>query len=224
MRPDALLHVLDGVLVGGPAPQGGVRRELGGREGGRGVLHGAAQVLLHGVEPGDGVRVRLVDSGGQVVVVDRVGDQQDAAVPVVEDGEVGGEQHRQLGELQVVAAALTDLLQPAHDVVAEVADHAAGEGRQSGFLVVRGVQRLDGRAQGLERVAVDGDADGRGAEPVGLAVAGGERGCAAYADEGVPRPGAAVLRGFEEEGAGAFPRELAVETDRGVAVREEPHG
>lgn len=89
---------------------------------------------------------------------------------MVEDGEVGGEQHGQLGELQVVAAALTDLLQAAHDVVAEVADHAAGEGRKSGFRAVRGVQGLDGGAQGLERVAVDGDADRRGAGPVGLAV------------------------------------------------------
>ena len=39
-----------------------------------------------------------------------------------------------------------------------------------------GVQGLDGGAQGGQRVAVDGDADGRGAEPVGLAVAGGEGG------------------------------------------------
>lgn len=70
-------------------------------------------------------------------------------------------------------------------------------------------------------VAVHGDADGRGAEPVGLPVAGGESGMAADADEGVAGPRAAVLRGFQEEGAGALGGELAVEPDGGVAVGEE---
>ena len=70
------------------------------------------------------------------------------------------------GSRSVVLAVLADALQPAHDVVAEVADHAAGEGRQAGRQVARGVQRLDGGAQRGQRVAVDRDADRRGAEPV----------------------------------------------------------
>ena len=92
---------------------------------------------------------------------------------MVQDGEVAGEQHGQLGELEVVPLARADLLQAAHDVVAEVADHAAGEGRQAQVVgeVAGGVQGLDGGAQRGERVAVGGDADGRGAEPVRLAVA-----------------------------------------------------
>ncbi|GAA3480769.1 hypothetical protein GCM10018966_053000 [Streptomyces yanii] len=140
---------------------------------------------------------------------------------MVEDGEVRGEEHRQLGELQVVASVLADPLQSAHDVVTEIADHAAGERRHAGVQVARGVQGLDGGAQGVQRIPVDGDADGRGAEPVCLPVADGEGGGAADADEGVAGPGTAVLRGFEEERAGALARELAVERDRGVAVREE---
>lgn len=141
---------------------------------------------------------------------------------MVEDGEVRGEQHGQLGELQIVATVLADPLQPAHDVVTQIADHAAGEGRHAGVQVARGVQGVDGGAQGHQRVAVGGDADGRGAEPMGPAVAGGEGGGAAYPDEGVAGPGTAVLRGFEEERAGALAREFAVERDRGVAVREKP--
>jgi hypothetical protein len=141
---------------------------------------------------------------------------------VVHDGEVAGQEHGQLGQFQVVPLASADLLQAAHDVVAEVADHAAGEGRQA--VLVRGVQGLDGGAQRGERVAVDGDADRRGAEPVGPAVALGERGRGAHAHEGVPGPGAAVLRGLQQEGAGALGGQLAVEGDRGVAVGEELAG
>ncbi|GAA3238217.1 hypothetical protein GCM10020256_58320 [Streptomyces thermocoprophilus] len=85
------------------------------------------------------------------------------------------------------------------------------------------------RARRVARRAVSGspsvgDADGRGALPVGLSVAGGEGGGGADADEGVPGPGAAVLRGLQQEGAGAFGGELAVEPDRGVPVGEELAG
>ncbi len=155
-------------------------------------------------------------------MVDRVGDQQDRAVPVVEHGEVRGEQHGQLGQFEVVPPVLADLLQAAYDVVPEVADHASGERRQAAREVARGVQGLDGGAQRVERVAVHGYADGRRTEPVRPAVAGGEGGGAAHADEGVPGPGAPVLGGLQEEGAGALGGELAVEADRGVAVREQP--
>jgi hypothetical protein len=64
----------------------------------------------------------------------------------------------------------------------------------------------------------------KGAEPVGLSVARGERGRGADADERVAGPGPAVLRGLQQEGAGALGGELAVERDRGVAVGEELAG
>ena len=86
--PDALLDVLDGVLEVRAAPQRGVLGQLGGRQRGGGWATRPREVGLHGVEAGDGVGVRLVDAGVEVVVVDRVGDQQDGAVPVVQDGEV----------------------------------------------------------------------------------------------------------------------------------------
>ncbi|GAA3133895.1 hypothetical protein GCM10017687_57530 [Streptomyces echinatus] len=218
-RADALLDVLDGPLEVGAAPAGGVLGQFGRRQHGRRLGDRAGEVGLHGVEPGHGVRVRLVDARVQVVVVDRVGDQQDRALPVVHHGEVAGQQHGELGEPEVVALAGADLLQPADDVVAQIADHAAGEGRHA--LLVGGVQGLEGGAQGLQGVAVRGDADGRGAEPVGLSVPRGERGGAADPDEGVPGPGPAVLRGLQQEGAGAFGGELAVQRDRGVSVGEE---
>ncbi len=229
-RADALLDVVDGRPVVRAAPAGGELGQLGGRQGGGPGGGGAGEVGGHRVEPGDGVRVRLVDAGLEVVVVDRVGDQQDAAVPVVEDGEVRGEEHGQLGQVERsragAAGVLADLLQAADDVVAEVAHHAAGEGRQSRALdeVARGVQRLESGAQGGERVAVRGDADGRGAQPMRLTVANGQGSGAADADEGVARPRAAVLRGLQQEGARPLGGQLAVETHRRVAVGEEAAG
>ncbi len=221
-RPDALLDVLHGPPEVGAAPAGGVLGQFGGRQVGRGLGDRAGEVGLHGVQAGHGVGVRLVDAGVQVVVVDRVGDQQDRALPVVHHREVAGQQHGQLGQPELVVLAGADLLQAADDVVAQVADHAAGEGGQA--LGVRGVQGLEAGAQHREGVAVRGDADGRGADPVGLPVPRGERGGAADPDEGVPGPGTAVLRGLQQEGAGAFGGELAVERDRCVTVGQELAG
>lgn len=83
------------------------------------------------------------------------------------------------------------------------------------------MQGLDGGAQGVEGVAVGGYADGRGADPVRPAVPGGQGGVAADPYEGVPGPGAAVLGGLQEEGAGAFGCQLAVEPDGGVPVGQQ---
>ncbi len=222
--PDPLLDLLHRRPVGRPA-EGRVHLAGADRgEGGQARVDGLEQAGLHRVQAAHGVRVGLVHAGVQVVVVDGVGDQQHRAVGVVEHREVGGQQHGQLGELEVVRVEVGQLLQPADDVVAEVADQAAGQRGQAVVLVARGVQRLQGGAQHLQRVAGGGDADRRGAEPAGLAVlAGGERGGAAHADEGVARP-AALLGGLQQEGAGPLLGEAAVEADRGEAVREEPAG
>src|SRR5438093_956534 len=53
------------------------------------------------------------------------------------------------------------------------------------------------------------------------AVTHGQRGRAANADERPSRPGGAVLRRFEQEGARAIRGELAVDPDRGFAVGED---
>ena len=84
----------------------------------------------HRLDPGDGVGVRLVDALVAVVEVDRVGDQPDLAVVVVEHRQVGDQQEHQLGDVQVVGVAVGQPLDPADDVVAEVADQAGGERRQ----------------------------------------------------------------------------------------------
>ena len=103
-RPDLLLRDLDGgVVLGGRAPAG--ERGLGGlvdRHRGR---RGRGQLGGHPVEPGHGVVVGLVDALVARVPVDRVGDQRDRALVVVDRGQVGGQQHHQLGDAQVVVGS-----------------------------------------------------------------------------------------------------------------------
>ena len=111
---DLLLRRLDGgVVLGGRAAAG--ERGLGraGRRR-RSDGAGAASVGGHPVQPGHGVVVGLVDALVAGVPVDRVGDQRDRALVVVDGGEVGGQQHHQLGQLQVVHGELGQALQPAH--------------------------------------------------------------------------------------------------------------
>ena len=153
-------------------------------------------------------------------MVDGVGDEEQRAVAVVEDGEVGGEHHRELGQVEVVAAGVGHPLPAAHRVVGDRADHAARERRQARDAVGR--ELGDGVAQGLGRVAGGGHADRRVADPVGLAVALGQGRGAAGADDRVARPHAAVLGGLEQERARLVPRELAVDADRRLAVGEQP--
>ena len=98
---------------------------------------GSASCARHRLEPGDGVGVGLVDALVGGVEVDRVGDQPDLAVVVVEHRQVGGEQEGQLGHVDVVGVAVRQPLDPADGVVAEVADQARGERRQAAG--VRGV-------------------------------------------------------------------------------------
>jgi hypothetical protein len=141
---------------------------------------------------------------------------------VVECREVGGQQHDQLGQVEVVLGQFGEALEAADGVVADVADHAAGERGEAGQRFA--VQDLDGLAQCLQRVTVGRQADRRGARPVGAAVALGEGGGAVHADETPPRPGPAVLGRLEQEGARAAGGELAVDADGGLGVGEEAPG
>ena len=139
---------------------------------------------------------------------------------MVEDGEVGGEEHPDLGQVELVATLVGDVLPAADGVVGDGADHPAGERREPRDAV--GGERLERQPEGLGRVAVGRDADGRLADPVRLPVALGEGGPAAGADDGVARPDAAVLGRLEEERAGGVARELAVDAERGLGVGEQP--
>ncbi len=122
---------LDGVPEPGPAAAAQVdRRGPVAGDGQRG--RGLGEVALHRVQPRDRVGPGLVDPLVGGVVVDRVGDEQHRAVLVVEHGQVGGEQHGQLGQVQVVLGLVGQPLQPADRVVPEEADHATGQRRQVG--------------------------------------------------------------------------------------------
>ena len=138
-RPAAHLRVAPGQRV--------VRRDR--RRGRRGQLGG------HPVEAGHRVVVGVVDALVAGVPVHRVRDQGDRALVVVERGEVGGQQHHQLGDVQVVVGELGQPLQAAHRVVAEVADQPAGQRRQAGQRL--GAQLLEacraGPAAGRRRPA-----------------------------------------------------------------------
>ena len=66
------------------------------------VLAAGGELAGHPVQPRDGVGIRLLDPLVGVVVVDRGRHEDDRAVAVVEDGDIAGEHHRQLGQLEVV--------------------------------------------------------------------------------------------------------------------------
>ena len=136
--------------------------EPAARPGGRTATvaaRGRGQLGRHPVQPGDGVVVGLVDALVAGVPVDRVGDQRDGALVVVDRGEVGRQQHHQLGQLQVVDGERRQPLHPAHHVVAEVADQPAGQRRQP-----------------RQRLAVQLLDDGRAARPAGRRRRAGRRG------------------------------------------------
>ena len=122
---DVLADPLDAVLVHPGRHVAAHRRHLGRLQHGHAGRHGLGEVGGHRVQPGDGVVVPAAPAQG-------VGDEQDAAVGVVEDGQVGDQRHRQLGHAEVVGARLGQPLQPADDVVAQVADQPAGERGQAG--------------------------------------------------------------------------------------------
>ena len=91
-----------------------------------------------------------------------------------------------------------------------------------GSSSVRGrVQQPQRLPNGLQRVAAAGQPGGRMAGPDRLAVALGQGGRRAHADEGVARPDALLGR-LQEVAARTVPGQLAVQADRRLGVREQP--
>ena len=138
---------------------------------------------------------------------------------MVEDGEVGREHHRDLGDAEGVRRLVGHPLPAPHRVVADGPDHPAGQRRQA--LDGLGGQRGHRVPQRLDGVAARGDADRRLADPHGLPVLLGQRRPAGGAHDGVARPDPAVLGGLEEEGARPVPGQLAVDPDGGLGIRHE---
>ncbi len=188
-------------------------------EPGRGMMPGRCEGVLHPVEPRDGIGPGLVDAGIGVVIVDRVRDEGDRAVGVIEDREIGREEERNIGDAQDIGVVVRDALPVPDRVVAEVADESAGERGKSGQRL--GVEGADGVAQDVERGAVTRQVAWNPAEPGRGAIALGEHRRGVHPDERVARPGPPLLGGLQEERPGAIRAQRAEQPDGRVPVREE---
>ncbi len=73
---------------------------------------------------------------------------------VVDGGDVGGQQQQHVGQTEVVDGQLGQPLEPAHQVVGEEADQAAGQRRQPRHRF--GLQQLQRLVQRLQRIAAAG--------------------------------------------------------------------
>ena len=132
-----------------------------------------------------------------------------------------------VGVAEVVGRRRREALDLPHHVVAQVADHAAVQGRQVGQhrRAVDVEQALDGG----QHAPVEGDAGRHGAVGLDPAVAGhqGERRVAPH--EGEPSPRLAVLHRLEQEaggGVGTVAGQLEVGRHRRLQVGDQlpPHG
>ena len=122
------------------------------------------------------------------------------AVGVVEHGQVGGQQHRQLGQPQVVRGRVAAAAPSGARRRRRGADQAAGQRRQARQRAACAAPRRSSRSASS------------GSPPVGTPTGGSPSQCAwpsrsvsvaarARADEGVARPDAAVLGRLQQEGA-----------------------
>ena len=103
-------------------------RRLGDR-GAAGDRHGAAQALAHLGDCRRGALVGGVDAA--LVVGEGAGEDRQLVAQVVEDDHRVGDHQRHVGQPERVGVGLAERLDGAHQVVAEEADGAAGEGRQA---------------------------------------------------------------------------------------------
>src|SRR5699024_5056110 len=145
--------------------------------------------------------VGLVDAGVGGVDVYRTGHQGGHARGVVVDGDVAGDHQLHGGQVVLIGQGRAEALEATDDVPAEVADEARDHGRQVRLLRVDG-EEVERGGDGLEDVAVGGDAHGRGARPAEALGGRDEGGHGRRTDEGVPGPGTGHGR-FEEEAAGS---------------------
>ncbi len=148
---------------------------------------------------------------------------------MVEHEDGVGQQEGHLGQAEVVGRRVGEVFEAPHEVVAEVADEAAGERGQGG---ARGAALVAAR-----RRPVAGDQLGRGRERIGVLdlqavavllhreapVRVGHEGAGADAEEGVTPKMLTLLGALQEEGA---PRraELEERRDGGLEVGDEGVG
>ena len=180
------------------------------------------QRLGHDVQSGHGVVIGFVDVIGRSVPVDRVGNQRDGALVVVDRSEVGGQKQQHVGQMQVVDGQFRQPFQPSDEVVGEESDQAT---RQRRHVRQRpGREQLDGGVQDLQGVAPGRCVLRRGSQPDRLAVAHGQRRRRTGADERPPRPGSAILGRLEQEGARTVGGQFSVGRQRSLAVGEHLTG
>ena len=157
-------------------------------------------------------------------VDERVGDDGDGVLEVVEHQHGVGQQERHLRQAEVVGRSVRERLEPPHEVVAEVADEAAGERRQIG-----------GHAAGGRPVAAHEVGDGRErvvvlhAQAVAVLlhreapVLVGDQGAGADAQEREAAHVLPLLRALQQERA-ARGAELEERRDGGLEVGDERVG
>ena len=109
----------------------------------------------------------------------------DPTLVVVERRQVRGQQLDEFRHPQVVDRVRGDPLEPAHNVVPQVADHPGRQRRQAHDLV--GPQQLEGPSEGVQRITAGRRAGGDAAPPRRLAgLVDRQRGRRATADERPP--------------------------------------
>ena len=150
------------------------------------------------VEAHEGLVVEPVD-GGLVGVVGQqhVVDERDPLAEVVEGGQLADDRQRGVGVARGVVGDVGEVLDLAHDVVAEVADEAAVQRGQ--VVEHRRAVALEHPLDGGEDALVGGHALGQVTGDLEDAVAQHQRGERVAAHERPPAPALAVLDGLEQE-------------------------
>ena len=177
-----------------------------------------------GAHVGDALHGALVGAVHVAPVDERVGDDGDGVLEVVEHEHRVGQQERHLRQAEVVRRRVRQRLEPPHEVVAEVADEAAGERRQGCRLAARrrpvAAHEVGDGGEGV--VVLD-------AQPVAVLlhreapVLVGDEGAGADAEEREAAQVLALLGALEEEGA-ARRAELEERRDGGLEVGDERVG
>ncbi len=188
----------------------GEDRARAGRRGRR-PRHGAGEQVARLLDRRDGVGVGRLEASVPGVGV-HVHEHGDRVLEMVEDEQHVGQHERHVRQPDGVGVRLAERLDRAHEVIAEVADRAAGERRH-----VR-----------PRRLAVARDLLGRERVRIGRLVTEGPAHdlARAHADEAVAPDLLAALGGLEQEGGSSTPPTLAPaqlqeRRDRGLGVVDE---
>ena len=161
------------------------------------------KVRCHFLDSAHGIVVGSRGTFGAAVKVDGVGDDPHHAVPVVQHGQVSGQQHCSFWHTEFVGVGVGQPFPAAHHVVADDSHHAAGQRRQAGHTL--GGQHLQRLGQQVLRRPTRGETDGRATVPTGALAVGlvGKNCVAAHPNEAVSRPTAALFSRFKQERARA---------------------